>query len=144
MTLKKLENEILIERAKSVIACLKNSVGWVKLKDVAERTRLTEGQVKAAVKFERRWFLESPEKCGTSYILSGARGYKLPQTDDDYVMMYKSLYAWGKSVLITISPIGKYLQGKGFDMAEIRREAMAANGLIQDSIGGTDSWQDND
>lgn len=140
--MRKKNEEVLVERARSVVEYLSEHDGWISCEDVANALGLTIGQIKAAVKYERRWYLETPEKCGNKYILSGPKGYKLPNNDDDYVAMYKSLYAWGKSVLITISPIGKYMQGKGYDVSEIRKEAMVGHGLIKDSIGGSDSWQD--
>jgi len=133
--------DILLERAKKIIDCLQEADDWVSLKKVAEVTKLTEGQIKYAVKHERRLFLDSPEDCGQSYILSSKKGYKLPKTDDDYVALYKTLYAWGKSVLTTVSPIGQYLALKGYDVQEIRKEAMESHGL-SDSIDKDTAWQE--
>ena len=130
-----------IERAKRVVSILRDGE-WHSTEELTDATNLTVGQLKGAIKYERRWFLKCPEKCGTTYILSGKKGYKLPTTDEDYLDMYKSLYSWGKSVLITISPIGKYLQEKGFDMKQIREDA--TNGIDAEGdpleVGGADSW----
>ena len=132
-----------IARAKSVVSILRDGE-WHSTESLMSETNLTAGQLKGAIKFERRYFLKCPEKCGTTYILSGKKGYKLPTTDEDYLEMYKSLYSWGRSVLVTISPIGKYLNSKGFDMSQIREEAV--NGINAEGdpleVGGADSWHD--
>lgn len=140
--IKTLTDEVMIARAKAITHVLREAGGWVSSPELSKATNLTEGQLKAAIKYERRYFLDKPEKCGNTYILSGAKGYKLPQSDEDYVSVYKSLYSWGKSVLITISPMGKYLKGKGFDVSKIREEAMEALTGNPTEHGGADSWHD--
>lgn len=138
---RKLSDEIIKERATKIYKCLCSENRFFSTEELTEKTGLTVGQIKGAVKFERRYFLDKPDRCGGRYILSGARGYKVTQTDDDYIAMYKSLYAWGKSVLITISPVGKYLQGKGIDVVQLRAEAMEGIGNGEE-VGGADSWQE--
>lgn len=130
-----MKDEVLLERAKKVVEVLRNDGSWVSLNKLVELTGLKKGQIEAAIKYERRWFLQNPEKCGNTYILSGKRGYRLPVTDEDYIPVYKSLYAWGISVLTTISPIGKYLADKGYDVKSIRKE-IYNEAMISDEIGG--------
>lgn len=137
-----MKNDLLMDRAKIITQILRDSDEWISCERLAELSGLTIRQVKGAVKFQRRYFLDCPGKCGTVYILSGVKGYKLPQSDDDYVAMYKSLYAWGKSVLVTISPVGKYLADKGFDVKKMREEAMKSHGLDVTCVGGSESWQE--
>lgn len=134
-------DEILLQRSKIVVQTLRDHVTWISLDKLVELTGLKKGQIEAAIKYERRWFLEHPEKCGSTYILSGKKGYKLPVNDEDYIPVYKSLYAWGVSVLTTISPIGKYLADKGFDIKAIRKEIYEQTGF-NDEIGGSDAWFD--
>lgn len=136
-----MKDEVLLQRSKIIVQTLKNYDSWISLDKLVELTGLKKGQIEAAVKYERRWFLEHPEKCGNTYILSGKYGYKLPVSDQDYVPVYKSLYAWGISVLTTISPIGKYLADKGFDVKAIRKEIYEKAGL-NDEIGGPEAWFD--
>ena len=140
----RITDETLLKWAKDICHILRDKGEWIHLSDLAEAVGITPSQIKAAVKYQRRWFLDNPEKCGNVYILSSSKGYKLPVTDDDYLSVYKSLYAWGKSVLVTISPIGRYLDGKGYDMRAIREQAMEAHGLNIHSLGGSDSWQDEE
>lgn len=128
-------DEILLQRSKIVVQTLRDHGTWISLDKLVELTGLKKGQIEAAIKYERRWFLKNPEKCGNTYILSGKRGYKLPATDEDYIPVYKSLYAWGISVFTTISPIGKYLADKGYDMKSIRKE-IYDEAMISDEIGG--------
>lgn len=136
-----MKDEVLLERAKTIVKVLKDDGSWVSLNKLVELTGFKKGQVEAAIKYERRWFLEQPEKCGNVYILSGRKGYRLPDKAEDYIPVYKSLYAWGISVLTTISPIGKYLADKGFDVKSIRKEIYEQSGL-SDEIGGADAWFD--
>lgn len=145
MSRTRLTNDMMIERAKSVVTVLRQYGKWVDTNTICSETGLTIGQLKAAIKFERRYFLKCPERCGNTYILSGKHGYKLPESNEDYIAMYKSLFSWGKSVLITISPMGKWLQAQGYDMRLIREEAMLGNTGDVSEIGGSDSWHgDND
>lgn len=140
---KKITEAEMVERVNIIIDCLKAAPRWHSSYELSEKTGMTPGQLASAIKYNRRYFMNCPEKCKDHYILSGRFGYKMPETDEDYVAMYKSLFSWGKSVLITISPIGKYLSGKGFDMKSIREEAMANNDGTHsenDEIGGADSW----
>ena len=137
---KKLSDEIIKSRATKIYKVLCSENRFFSGDELVEKTGLTIGQIKGAVKFERRYFLDYPDRCCGRYILSGSKGYKVTQEDDDYIAMYKSLYAWGKSILITISPVGKYLQGIGVDVSQLREEAM--QGIGSDEVGGADSWQD--
>lgn len=137
----RLTDEVMIDRVKSIMGVL-NDGAWHSTNELMCETDLTCGQLKSAIKFNRRYFLKCPEKCANKYIISGKHGYKLTTTDEDYIAMYKSLYAWGKSVLITISPMGKWLQSQGYDMREIREQAM--NDGIKDTIDneGADNWHE--
>lgn len=137
---KTLTDDTKLARARMVCAVLRDAGGWVSTGKLIEETGLTAGQIKAAVKYNRRWFLDHPTRCETYYILSGPKGYKLPQDDEDYLNTYKSMYSWAISVLVTISPVGKYLQFKGYDMAKVR--AAIVEETDDDEIGGADSWQE--
>lgn len=138
----KLSDAKMIDRAKMIISALGEG-GWHRADALSRETGLTVAQVHGAIKYERRYFLKCPEKCGSKYIISGAKGYKLPETNEDYVAMYKSLYSWGKSVLITISPMGKWLQSQGYDMKQIREEAMSEESFSDPAeVGGADSWHE--
>lgn len=136
----KITEEIMLDRAKSIVSILRDADGWVSTLDLRDISGLSIDQIKGAVKYERRWFLKCPEKCGTTYILSGPHGYKLPKTLEDYIDMYKSLYSWGISVLVTISPMGKYLKQQGVDVQAIRKEAMENANGDPSVVGGIDSW----
>ena len=143
MSRQKIGDDILIERVRNIISILDDADSWVGSETLSYMTGLSIGQIKAAVKFNRRWFINHPTQCGNKYIISGKAGYRLPKTDEDYILMYKSLYAWGKSILITLSPVGKYLQDKGHDMAQIRKEATETiSDYVQLSVGGAESWQE--
>ncbi len=140
---KKITEAEMIERVNTIINCLRNDPRWHSSYELSKETEMTRGQLASAIKYNRRYFMNSPEKCKDHYSLSGRFGYRMPETDEDYVAMYKSLFSWGKSVLITISPVGKYLSGKGFDMKSIREEAMGGNDgehSESDEIGGAESW----
>ena len=139
---RKIDEAEMIHRAKTIVSILKDGE-WHDAERLSTETGLTIGQLHGAIKYERRYFLKCPEKCSTRYIISGPKGYKLPETNEDYVSMYKSLFSWGKSMLITISPVGKWLQAQGYDMKKIREEAMAGEESNDISIvGGADSWHD--
>ena len=138
----KMNDAKMIERAKLVMNVLKDGK-WHMIDALSRETGLSTSQIHGAIKYERRWFLKCPEKCEMRYIISGRRGYKLPVTNEDYVAMYKTLYSWGKSILITISPMGKWLQAQGFDMKQIRDEAMQGDDVSDPSeVGGSDSWHE--
>lgn len=139
---KKITEAEMIERVNTIINCLRNDPRWHSSYELSKETEMTRGQLASAIKYNRRYFMNCPEKCKEYYILSGRFGYKMPETDEDYVSMYKSLYSWAKSMMITISPVGKYLSGKGFDMKRIREEATTENDgdPKNDEIGGVDSW----
>lgn len=130
--------ELLMERARQIIKVLREEGRPVPLKELADKTGLRVGQVEAAVKFERRWFLDNPEDCKRSYIVSGRKGYRLPQKDDDYVGFYKTLYSSSISCLVTISAVGKYLEHRGYDVAQFRKDALGSGDDFDDEIG---VWQ---
>lgn len=128
-------------RANAIIRALKNFDGWVSTPELCRATGFTVGQIKAAVQWARRYFRDNPKNREKYYIVSGPKGYKLPKTTEDLLDVYKSLYSWAMSVLVTLKPISDELTAKGYDMQAVREE-IKKEATEQEEVGGKSAWRD--
>lgn len=132
---KRISDDEYEKRIRSIMAVIRaesidnKTVDKVK---ISELTGLTVGQVGTAIKKQRRLYLKRPQLVKNGYIVSTSKGYKLSATNEDYLNMYKTLYGWATSVLLTIEPVNEYLEGQGVDMKAVQNDVRAGNNNVDD------------
>ena len=134
---KRLTEEVLQQRANLIYMSLKNSEGEVSSDQLVKETGLTKGQISSAVRYMRHQSLNDYQRFIKYYFISGRKGYKLPQSIDDYALCYASLRGWANSILNTIRPMERILIEAGFDPDRIMN-MMSGNNFIETSADG--SW----
>lgn len=138
---KKLNPDLKVRNAKKIMAVLKDADHPVSCAELMKITDLPKSQIAAAIKYQRRWFLDHPTRTEYNYIISGKKGYRMPQTDEDYIAFYQTLYSWTKSIRGTIAAVGKYLEDAGHDLEEIKYNA-GDGSYLADEMNGEDSWHE--
>ena len=137
----KTTNEQLAENSRKIVAVLKEADAPINSNKLVELTGLNKSKISAAIKYQRRWFLDHPARTEYNYIISTKRGYKMPQSDEEYIAFFQTLYSWSKSVRGTISAVEKYLEANGHDINQIKFNA-GDGGTLELEMGGKDSWHD--
>lgn len=131
----------LKKNSRMIVNVLRNAEEPIGSNKLCELTGLKKSQVAAAIKYQRRWFLEHPNSTQYNYIVSGKKGYRMPKTDEEYVIFYQTLYSWSKSVRATIEAVGRYLEANGYDINQIKFNS-GDGSFLTDEIGGEDSWHE--
>lgn len=113
---KKLPDDVLKTRANLIYKVLKdNRERYVLSCELKEKTGLTTGQISSAIRFTRQQSLVDYERFINYYIVSGRKGYKLPDGIEDYAKCYASLRRWASSIIKTIQPMREVLSENGYD-----------------------------
>jgi len=114
---------------------------------------LTIGQGSTLIKYMRRCSLNNFERFIPYYPISSKKGYTLPQSFEDFLPCFATLYLWTKSLSTTIFPmkqkldelgvdIAKYIKSKGRTDEEDLEYSDIENNYLNDfeEINGDTSW----
>ena len=113
---KRLTADVLKDRANLIYKVLRdNRDRYVSGDELKEITGLTTGQISSAVRFTRQQSLVDYKRFINYYIVSGRKGYKLPDDIEDYAKCYGSLRRWASSIIKTIQPMRAVLEEAGYD-----------------------------
>jgi hypothetical protein len=85
---------------------------------LADETGLTQGQVRAIIKFMRRAPEEDFDKFIKYYPISSKRGYFMANEEhpEDYLPCFVQLYKWCESLKRTIDPMRVKLEESGINL----------------------------
>ena len=85
---------------------------------LADETGLTQGQVRAIIKFMRRAPEEDFDKFIKYYPISSKRGYFMAREEhpEEYLPCFVQLYKWSESIKRTIDPMRAKLEEAGIDL----------------------------
>lgn len=113
---KKLSDDVLKSRANLIYKVLREDrERYISSDELKEKTGLTTGQISSVVRFIRQQSLVDYKKFIDYYIVSGRKGYKLPDGIEDYAICYASLRRWASSIMKTIQPMRVVLEESGYD-----------------------------